>query len=69
MDYLNGASDNEIAVIGCLAAMVGSLGLMFISGAVFGTSEAREQNASRTGRVRGEVSRQVGPRVSEQEAA
>ena len=69
MDYLNGASDNEIAVIGCLAAMVGSLGLMFISGAFFGTSEAQEQNDSRTGRVRGEVSRQVGPRVSEQEAA
>jgi hypothetical protein len=69
MDYLNGASDNEIAVIGCLAAMVGSLGLMFISGAFFGTSKAGEQNTSRTGRVRGEVSRQVGPRVSEQEAA
>jgi hypothetical protein len=69
MDFLNGASDNEIAVIGCLAAMVGSLGLMFISGAVFRTSQTRVDANSRVGRVRGEVSRQVRPRVSEQEAA
>ena len=69
MDFLNGASDNEIAVIGCLAAMVGSLGLMFISGAVFRTSQTSVDANSRVGRVRGEVSRQVRPRVSEQEAA
>ena len=69
MDYLNGATDNEIAVIGCLAAMVGSLGLMLISGSVFGRTAARGEQSVESGRVRGEVSRPVGPKTADQEAA
>ena len=69
MDYLNGATDNEIAVIGCLAAMVGSLGLMLISGSVFGRRASRGEQSVASGRVRGEVSRPVGPKTADQEAA
>jgi len=69
MDYLNGATDNEIAVIGCLAAMVGSLGLMLISGTVFGRSTSRGEQIMESGRVRGEVERPVGPKTADQEAA
>ena len=69
MDYLNGATDNEIAVIGCLAAIIGSLGLMLISGSVFGRSAARGEQSVASGRVRGEVSRRVGPKTADQEAA
>ena len=69
MDYLNGATDNEIAVLGCLAAMVGSLGLMLISGTVFGRSSSRGERTMESGRVRGEVSRPVGPKTADQEAA
>jgi|TARA_B100000809_G_scaffold226086_1_gene237506 hypothetical protein len=69
MDYLNGASDNEIAMLGCLAAMVGSLGLMLISGSVFGRSESGRGQVGVPGRVRGQVSRPVEPKTSDQEAA
>ena len=69
MDYLSGATDNEIAVIGCLAAMVGSLGLMLISGSVFGRSASRGEQSVASGRVRGEVPRSVGPKTADQEAA
>jgi len=69
MDYLNGASDNEIAMIGCLATMVGSLGLMLISGTVFGRSESGRGQVGVTGRVRGQVSRPVEPNTRDQEAA
>ena len=69
MDYLNAASDNEIAMIGCLAAMVGSLGLMLISGTVFGRSQSGRRQVGLPGRVRGEASRRAEPRTRDQEAA
>jgi len=69
MDYLNGATDNEIAAIACLAAMIGSLGLMFLSGGYFGRSKNDGQRSRRPGRVSGQVSRPVRPRTSEQEVA
>jgi hypothetical protein len=69
MDYLNGASDNEIAMIGCLAAMVGSLGLMLISGSVFGRSGSARGRVGVPGRVRGQVSRPVESKTRDQEAA
>lgn len=69
MDYLSGASDNEIAVIGCLAAMVGSLGLMFLSGTVFARADSTGQDSRQAGRVHGQVSQTVGPRSTDQEAA
>lgn len=69
MDYLNGATDNEIAVIGCLAAMVGSLGVMLISGSLFNRTASRGEQSVASGRVRGEVLRPVGPKTVDQEAA
>ena len=69
IDYLNGASDNEIAVIGCLAAMVGSLGLMLISGSVFGRSGSGRGRVGAPGRVRGEVTRPVESKTRDQEVA
>jgi len=69
MDYVNGASDNEIAMIGCLAAMVGSLGLMLISGTVFGRPESGRQQAGPPSRVRGEVSELAEPKTRNQDAA
>ena len=69
MDFLSGATDNEIAVIGCLAAMVGSIGLMFLSGTVFAPADSTGQGSRQAGRVRGQVSQSVGPRSSGQEAA
>ena len=69
MEYLNRATDNEIAVIGCLAAMIGSLGLMFLSGTVFGRTGSDGQRSRQPGRVSGQVSKPVGPSTSNQEAA
>lgn len=69
MDYLNGATDNEIAVIGCLAAMIGSLGLMLVSGSVFGRKVSRGEQTVESGRIHGEVSKRVGPKTADQEAA
>ena len=69
MDYLNGASDNEIAMIVCLTAMVGSLGLMLISGSVFGRSGSGRGRVVVPGRVRGEVSRPVESKTRDQEVA
>ena len=40
LDLLNSTTDNEIAVIGCVAALHGSAGLMVLSGALFGGRRA-----------------------------
>ena len=40
LDLLNSTTDNEIAVIGCVAALLGSAGLMVLSGALFGGRRA-----------------------------
>ena len=69
LDLLNSTTDNEIAVIGCLAAMVGSLGLMFLSGTVFARADSTGQGSRQAGRVHGQVSQTVGPRSTDQEAA
>ena len=69
MEFIEGATHNEIAVIACLAAMVGSIGLMLLSGTAFGKSAAQHGVAGKSDRVRGAVSRRVGPRGADQDAA
>lgn len=67
MEFLDGATHDEIAVITCLAAMVGSIGLMLLSGTAFGNSPTVDGKAGE--RVRGEVSRRVGSTTADQDAA
>ena len=67
MEVFDGATHNEIAVVACLAAMVGSIGLMLLSGTAFGGSATVDAKAGE--RVRGEVSRRVGPTTADQDAA
>ena len=69
MEFIEGATHNEIAVIACLAAMVGSIGLMLLSGTAFGEAGAQHGVARKPDRVRGEVARRVGPRGADQDAA
>ena len=69
MEFIDGATHNEIAVIACLVAMVGSMGLMLLSGAAFGNSGTQHRVTRKPDRVRGEMSRRVGPRNAEQDAA
>lgn len=42
MNLLQGASDDQVALIGCLVALVGSAGLMYLS--FFVGPAARKQN-------------------------
>ena len=67
MEFLDGVTHDEIAVITCLAAMVGSIGLMLLSGTAFGNSPTVDVTAGE--RVRGEVSRRVGSTTADQDAA
>lgn len=71
LDFLNTATDNEMAVLGCLAVLFGSLGMMFLSGAAFGTAggETDEAGGDRSSHVRGELDRPAGRRAADQEAA
>lgn len=46
MNLLQGASDDQVALIGCLVALVGSAGLMYLS--FFVGPAARKQNQNQT---------------------
>ena len=69
MEFIDGATHDEIAVVACVAAMVGSMGLMLLSGAAFGNSRTKSRADARTNRVRGEVSRKVGPNTAGRDVA
>ena len=69
MEFIDGATHDEIAVVACVAAMVGSMGLMLLSGAAFGNSRTKSRADARTNRVRGEVSRKAGPNTAGRDVA
>jgi len=69
MEFIDGATHDEIAVVACVAAMVGSMGLMLLSGTAFGNSHTRSRVSPRTERVRGKVSRKVGPKTAGRDVA
>ena len=69
MEFNDGATHDEIAGVACVAAMVGSMGLMLLSGAAFGNSRTKSRVDARTNRVRGEVSRKVWPKTAGREGA
>jgi len=69
MEFIDGATHDEIAVVACVAAMVGSMGLMLLSGAAFRHSGTQSRVNQRTDRIRGEVSRRVGPKTKARDVA
>ncbi len=71
MEFLNTATDNEMAVLGCLAALGGSLGVMLLSGTIFGRPQGKATDAGRrSAHLRGEAGRTVvGRGTVDQEAA
>ena len=69
MEFIDGATHDEIAVVACVAAMVGSMGLMLLSGTAFGNSHTRSRVSPRTDRVRGKVSGKVGPKTAGRDVA
>ncbi len=70
MEILNGATDNQIAVLGGVVALVGSMGLMMLTGAVFSPRANQSSTRRRPGRIQGQVDRPVQARTSsDQEAA
>ena len=69
MEFIDGATHDEIAVVACVAAMVGSMGLMLLSGTALGNSRTQSRVDPRTDRVRGRVSRQVSPKTADRVVA
>lgn len=71
MEFLNTATDNEMAVMACLAVLGGSLGMMLLSGTIFGKPQINATDAgTRSAHLRGEVGRPVvGRGAVDQEAA
>ena len=68
MDFLRGATDNEMAIVGCLVVFLGSAALMALSGTVFGRKSARGRQVLFT-RVRGQVKQSVSAQRSKERIA
>jgi hypothetical protein len=48
MNFLQGASDDQVALIGCLVALIGSAGLMYVSFFVGPASRRRNDLSNET---------------------
>ena len=68
MDFLRGSTDNEMAIVGCLVVLLGSAGLMAVSGTIF-RRETRHRNDGTAVRVRGQAKRPVISRRAEERIA
>jgi len=65
MDFLRGSTDNEMAIVGCLVVLLGSAGMMVLSGTIF----RRETRRRTVARVRGQAKRSVISRRAEERIA